>query len=130
MISLLRLFFPKVLGRLGYTVRTFLFVGVVALLYLVRGITDPKTDMIVLILWNYVAFFVVWPRLRDCGMSAIYVVIALVPLFYPFLALILMFRPPEYEFRRSSTLSGDSDLTNRSSQPLAGKKNYKVEIRK
>ena len=120
MISLLRLFFPKVLGRLGYTVRTFLFVGVVALLYLVRGITDPKTDMIVLILWNYVAFFVVWPRLRDCGMSAIYVVIALVPLFYPFLALILMFRPPEYEFRRSSTLSGDSDLTNRSSQPPPG----------
>ena len=51
-----------------------------------------------LLIWNYVAFFVILPRAREGGMSFMYAVLALVPLIFPFLAIALIFRPPEYRF--------------------------------
>jgi hypothetical protein len=44
-------------------------------------------------MWTYIAFFVVLPRARECGMPFITAILALVPLFFPFYAIALMFRP-------------------------------------
>jgi hypothetical protein len=51
-----------------------------------------------LVAWNYIAFFVVLPRARECGLPFLWAFLALVPLFFPFLAIALMFRPAHYGF--------------------------------
>jgi hypothetical protein len=95
----LRFILPKSLSRIEYTVRILGRTMAVVVLYLLRGLTDPIANIAMLLIWHYIAFFVIWPRLRDCGMSFIYVLLALVPLIYIFLFVILMFRPPKNQFR-------------------------------
>jgi hypothetical protein len=46
-----------------------------------------------LVAWNYIAFFVILPRARECGLPFLSAFLALVPLIFPFLAVTLMFRP-------------------------------------
>jgi hypothetical protein len=58
-------------------------------------------------MWTYVAFFVVLPRARECGMPFITAILALVPLFFPFYAIALMFRPAAY---RSSGVNREGPL--------------------
>jgi uncharacterized membrane protein YhaH (DUF805 family) len=62
-----------------------------------------------LVAWNYIAFFVILPRARDCGLPFLWALLALVPLFFPFLAVTLMFRPAPYQFSelRDQTSSGN-----------------------
>ena len=96
MTSLLRVIFPRRLNRVAYSVRLVGCLGFVALIYYRRGLTDDMANAVMLLGWIYVAFFVVLPRARECGMSFLYALFALVPLFFPFLAVALMFRPPDY----------------------------------
>jgi hypothetical protein len=101
--ALVRFLFPwRSLGRVEYTVRVLVCTSVVVLLYYWRGLDDPACDVAMLIIWNYIAFFAIWPRARQCGMPFMTAIFALVPLFYIFLFVALMFRPPKYEFRSVS----------------------------
>ena len=102
MRSFVRLAFPGSIGRVEYTIRLVACIVAVALLYYFRGLTDYAANLWALAIWNYIAFFVVLPRARQCGMAFIWAILALVPLFFPFLSVALMFRPPKYEFRRLS----------------------------
>src|SRR3954471_17444163 len=99
MIQLLRTVFPSRLPRISYLARLFICIGAVALVYYIRGLADPAANIVMLLVWNYIAFFVVLPRARECGMPFLWAILALVPLFFPFLAIVLMFRPAAY--RRS-----------------------------
>jgi len=101
--SLLRFIFPwRSFGRLDYTVRILVCTSSVVLLYYWRGLDDPACDVAMLIMWHYIAFFVIWPRARQCGLPFITAILALVPLFYIFLSVALMFRPPKYDFEHAS----------------------------
>jgi hypothetical protein len=102
MRSFVRFVFPNVLSRVDYSIRLLVCIVVVALLYYFRGLTDYAANLWALGIWNYIAFFVVLPRARQCGMPFIWAIFALVPLIFPFLCVALMFRPPKYEFRRLS----------------------------
>lgn len=86
--------------------RLFACIGAVVVVYYELGLADTAANTAMLLIWNYVAFFVVLPRARECGMPFMYAIIALVPLFFPFLATALLFRPAEYHFnvREKSTL--------------------------
>jgi hypothetical protein len=84
-----------------YTLRILGCSTAVVVLYLLRGLTDPVANIAMLIIWHYIAFFVIWPRLRECGMSFIYALLALVPLIYPILSIVLMFRAPKFQFRKT-----------------------------
>ena len=99
MIPLLRTSFPSRLARIPYSARLFICISAVVLVYYMRGMTDTAANTTLLLVWNYIAFFVVLPRARECGLPFVWALIALVPLFFPFLAIMLMFRPPAY--RRS-----------------------------
>src|ERR1043165_2672173 len=99
MTSPIRAVFPNQLGRPSYTVRLLVCITAVVLIYYRRGITDDLANLVMLLIWNYVAFFVILPRARECGMPFITAILALVPLFFPFFAVTLMFRPTAY--RRS-----------------------------
>jgi hypothetical protein len=100
MTSFVRFAFPKTLSRIDYSIRLLMCIVAVALLYYFRGLTDSAANLCALAIWNYIAFFVVLPRARQCGLPFIWAIFALVPLFFPFLSAALMFRPPKYEFRR------------------------------
>jgi hypothetical protein len=102
MTSLFRAIFPSRLARFSYFTRLVICVGVVAFIYYSRGLTDAAANAVMLLVWNYVAFFVILPRARECGMSFMYAILALVPLIFPFLAVALIFRPPEYRFSNVS----------------------------
>src|SRR4051794_4016478 len=90
----LRTIFPSRLGRIQYSARLLLSIAAVALIYYNRGLTDTSANVAMLLLWNYVAFFVVLPRARQCALPFLCAFFALVPLFFPFLAVSLMFRAP------------------------------------
>jgi len=92
------------MGRIQYSVRLFLCISAVALIYYKRGITDTPANLAMLIVWNYVAFFVVLPRARECGFPFLWAFFALVPLFFPFLAVSLMFRPAAPSFTSSRNI--------------------------
>ena len=109
MRSALRSVFPSRLDRVSYSLRLFICIGVVVLIYYTRGLTDSYANAAMLLIWNYVAFFVILPRAREAGMSFMYAILALVPLFFPFLAIALIFRPPEYRF--TSVSEGGTDKT-------------------
>jgi hypothetical protein len=102
MTSPFRAVFPSRLARASYFVRLVICVGVVVLFYYSRGLTDAAANAVMLLIWNYVAFFVILPRARECGMSFMYAILALVPLIFPFLAVALIFRPSEYRFSNVS----------------------------
>ena len=95
MRSFVHLAFPGSIGRVEYTVRLVACIIAVAVLYYFRGLTDYATTLWALAIWNYIAFFVVLPRARQCGIPFIWAIFALVPLFFPFLSVALMFRPPK-----------------------------------
>ena len=93
---------------MAYSARLIVSVALVALVYYRRGLTDDMANAVMLLGWIYVAFFVVLPRARECGMSFLYALFALVPLFFPFLAVALMLRPAEHRFsnpREDGTLN-------------------------
>jgi hypothetical protein len=100
--AFLHLIFPKSPSRVEYTLPVLGWTAAVVGLYLWRGLTDEVANIALLIIWNYIAFFVIWPRARQCGMPFMTAICALVPLFYIFLFVALMFRPPKYEFRSVS----------------------------
>jgi hypothetical protein len=107
MASVFRLIFPSRLSRIPYSLRLFLCIGVVSLIYYLRGLDDPQADVAMFFVWNYVAFFIVLPRARESGLSFLSAIFALVPLFFPFLAVSLMFRPAD---RLSLTPSTTTEL--------------------
>ena len=83
---------------MAYSTRLVGCLGLVAFVYYRRGLTDDVANAIMLLAWIYIAFFVVLPRARECGLPFLYAILALVPLFFPFLAVALMFRPAEHRF--------------------------------
>jgi hypothetical protein len=97
--SLARLLFPASLDRVEYTARLFVCIFAVVLLYYFRGLEDIAANVWALIIWNYIAFFVILPRARECGMSFMWALFALVPIIFPFLSVALIFRPREYDWR-------------------------------
>ena len=99
MTRVLRTIFPSRLARIPYSARLFICTGAVALVYYIRGGADPAANTTMLLVWNYIAFFVILPRARECGMPFMWAIFALAPLFFPFPTIALMFRPAEY--RRS-----------------------------
>ena len=90
--------FPSRLGRIQYSARLLVCIAAVVLIFYNRGLTDPLANAAMLVAWNYIAFFVVLPRARECGLPFLWAFLALVPLFFPFLAIALMFRPAHYGF--------------------------------
>ena len=58
--------------------------------------------IVVIALGLYALFFILLPRLRDVGMSAGWLLVALVPLANILLGIILLFRAPEYHFGSSA----------------------------
>lgn len=83
--------------------RLIVCIAVVVLIYYYRGVTDIPANVAMLIVWNYVAFFVVLPRARECGLPFLCAFFALMPLIFPFLAVTLMFRPAAPSFSSSGT---------------------------
>jgi uncharacterized membrane protein YhaH (DUF805 family) len=53
----------------------------------------------------YGLFFILLPRLRDAGMSGWWLLVSLVPIANLLLGIILLFRPSEYHFSRTSSES-------------------------
>ena len=59
---------------------------------------------------TYMLLFVVLPRVRDTGMSGLWVLLSFFPVLNMFLYLFLIFRAPDYDFELERSRTG---LTNR-----------------
>src|SRR5438309_12090413 len=97
MRTLVEFFFPKKIHRLGYLARiltTNLALGVI--LAVSSAGNHGYWIIAVVLLGIYQLLFILLPRLRDTGMSGWWVLLSLVPVVYVFLAIILIFRAPEY----------------------------------
>lgn len=109
MRPLVEFIFPHRLHRLAYFLRlivwsVFLYVDrytMAALIY-----ADRDTTYVIAPFWwaafvalsLYGIFFILLPRLRDVGMSAWWLIVALIPVANIPLGIILLFRAPEYHF--------------------------------
>jgi len=110
MRPLVEFIFPHRLHRLAYFLRAnvwsvFLyFVHAVrypmaASVYTYRGtMADSYWSAAVIVLSLYGIFFILLPRLRDVGMSAWWLIVALIPVANILLGIILLFRALEYHF--------------------------------
>lgn len=93
--------FPKRLDRLGYIWRV--LATDVALVFFAQealvGYPPPTKQLFAtlgfIVLAAYQFLFVLWPRVRDTGMSAWCVSLSLIPFVYIFVTLFLAFRPAE-----------------------------------
>jgi uncharacterized membrane protein YhaH (DUF805 family) len=100
---LVDLIFPKRLHRLGYIWRILATnLGVGMIVASASSIEHPVPAFLLLILFVYQLLFVLLPRVRDTGISGWWVLLSLVPVVYVFLAIILVFRAPEYSFGHAS----------------------------
>ena len=103
MSSLIEIVFPHRLHRLAYFLRLIIVNITSSFLYADRDIMSASIWWIVVIaLGLYALFFILLPRLRDVGMSAGWLLVALVPLANILLGIILLFRAPEYHFGSSA----------------------------
>ena len=109
--------FPKRIHRLSYLVR-FLATNLLGFWLIValssRHLISPIPVMTVPFEENwycyvalfafgtYMLLFVVLPRVRDTGMSVLWVLLSLFPVVNIFLYLFLIFRAPDYDFESSS----------------------------
>jgi uncharacterized membrane protein YhaH (DUF805 family) len=98
MASLIRFAFPKKIGRLEYLIRLLVCALAIGYLVVFQDATEPRIALLALAIWHYAVFFVLWPRLRDCGMTGMWVVLSLVPLIFVGLSIALLFRAPEFHF--------------------------------
>jgi hypothetical protein len=107
MRPLVEFIFPHRLHRFAYFLRgivwnVFLYVvrdTVAASLYADRDTTFvPYSFAGFVALLLYGIFFILLPRLRDVGMSAWWLIVALIPVANILLGIILLFRAPEYHF--------------------------------
>jgi hypothetical protein len=62
---------------------------------------SPRIALTIFVIWHFAVFFALWPRLRDCGMPGMWVILSLVPVIFVFLAIALIFRAPEFRFEES-----------------------------
>lgn len=101
MRALFSVIFPSSLTRVAYTIRLIACTVTVALVFYFAGFGDTVPNLALFLIWTYTAFFVIRPRAREAGMRQPFIVatLALVPLFFPFLSIALIFRPPDYHFR-------------------------------
>jgi uncharacterized membrane protein YhaH (DUF805 family) len=99
MRGLIRLAFSRRIDRLEYFVRLLVCELIVGYLLVFHDGTDPGIGLVALAIWHYAAFFVFWPRIRDCGMKSIWVLLSFVPLFFIGLSIALLFKPPGYQFQ-------------------------------
>jgi uncharacterized membrane protein YhaH (DUF805 family) len=110
MRPLVEFIFPHRLHRLAYFLRinvrsVFLYFvytarfPMAASVYTFRGtMADSYWSAAVIVLSLYGIFFILLPRLRDVGMSAWWLIVALIPVANGLLGIILLFRAPEYDF--------------------------------
>src|SRR5262245_18518893 len=109
--------FPKRIHRLSFLVRfvaTNLLGSWLILALSSRHLISPKPVMTMPFEENwycyvalfafviYMLLFVVLPRVRDTGMSVLWVLLSLFPVVNIFLYLFLIFRAPDYDFESSS----------------------------
>ena len=100
---LIEFIFPKRIQRLGYLWRILATnLGVGLIFASSSPFENPSASLGLIALLAYQFFFVLLPRVRDTGMSGLWVLLSLVPIVYIFLGIILVFRPSEYHFERSS----------------------------
>lgn len=94
---------PKRLHRFGYIWRILATnLGVGMIIASSSSTEHPVAALLLLALFVYQLLFVLLPRARDTGMSGWWVLLSLVPIVYIFLAIILVFRAPEYHLDRAS----------------------------
>ena len=106
MRSLIEFIFPLRLHRLAYFVRLVVANICSSFLYASNTTMDPRYWWgSVVVLAIYGLFFILLPRLRDAGMSGWWLLVSLVPIANILLGIILLFRPPEYHFSRTSSES-------------------------
>jgi hypothetical protein len=98
MQGLIRFAFRRKIGRLEYFVRLLVCELIVAYLLVFHDGTEPSIALTALVIRHYAAFSVIWPRLRDCGMKGIWVLLSFMPLIFLGLSVVLLFKPPEYRF--------------------------------
>ena len=115
MRPLVEFIFPNRLHRLAYFLRVnvwsvfFYFVyasryPMAPSGYTYRGsMADLYWSVAVIVLSLYGIFFILLPRLRDVGMSAWWLIVALIPVANILLGIILLFRAPEYHFASPAT---------------------------
>ena len=91
--------FPRQLHRLSYFLRLVAANVFSAFLYRSSTTIDPRLWWIAVIgVSLYGLFFILLPRLRDAGMSAWWLIAALIPFVAILLGIILLFRAPEYHY--------------------------------
>ncbi len=95
---LVEVLFPRRLHRLAYFLRSLAVDMVASFLYTVSTtMAPPYWWTSLLLLLAYAIFFILLPRLRDAGMSAWWILAAvLVPVAGIVLGVLLLFRAPEY----------------------------------
>jgi len=105
--------FPKRIHRLSFLVR-FLATNLLAswlimalssrrLISPIPVVTVPWYSYVVLFVFGtYMLLFVALPRVRDTGISGLWVLLSLFPVVNIFLYLFLIFRAPDYDFEGSS----------------------------
>ena|ERR1700736_3285231 len=104
MRQLSEFFFPRRIQRLGYLWRILATNLAIALILASNSPTEQVYPMAaIVVICVYQLLFILLPRVRDTGMSGWWVLLSLVPVVYVFLAIILLFRPSEYHFERSTT---------------------------
>ena len=95
--------FPYRLHRLSYFLRLvvvhLLWGFVYTFVYTYHGTMDSPLWLSALVaLSAYTLFFLLLPRLRDVGMSAWWLLTAVIPGVVILLVIILLFRAPEYQY--------------------------------
>jgi uncharacterized membrane protein YhaH (DUF805 family) len=101
MHGLIRFAFPRKIGRLEYFIRLLVCGLMVGYLIAFHDATEPRIALTVFVIWHFGVFFVLWPRLRDCGMPGMWVILSLMPVIFVFLSIALIFRAPEFRFEES-----------------------------
>ena len=99
MRAVVRLLFPRRIHRLSYFIRLVICNVLGAPLFVGESPFErPLVLVCSLALAVYALCFVLLPRLRDVGMSGLWLIVAFIPVANIILGIILLFRPPEYHF--------------------------------
>jgi hypothetical protein len=99
MRPLVEFIFPHRLHRLAYFLRGVVVDSLSFFFYANRDtVAASYWSAAVIVLSLYGIFFILLPRLRDVGMSAWWLIVALIPVANILLGIILLFRAPEYQF--------------------------------
>lgn len=99
--------FPRRLHRLAYFLRSIVLEVVTSFLYTTSTTMRPLWWWtLIVLLFVYTVLFILLPRVRDAGMSSWWIVAGiLVPVVGIVVAILLLFRPPQYVLRHASAVS-------------------------